>query len=287
LPTTVRALAPSSGEADVGAQFASVVGVVPAAGRAKRISPLPCSKEIFPIGFRRGEDGRIRPRAASHHLFEKFSKAGATKAFVILREGKWDIPAYFGDGRLVGLDLAYIVIGESIGPPDTLDRAYPFVNKDAVIFGFPDILFGPDDVFEKLLDRFRETEADVVLGLYEGEDTRTMDVVKIDDEGRVQSIVLKPPVTDLRHGWLCAVWSPAFTEFMHAFVKRERSKDSSERRAYRQIDPQGDLPVGAAIKGALDEGLRMYGVVFPDERFCDIGVPEHLVDAVRKSATTF
>ena len=50
-----------------------VVGLVPAAGSGKRIAPLPCSKELFPIGFQRSE-GNSEPRAkvVSHYLLEKF-----------------------------------------------------------------------------------------------------------------------------------------------------------------------------------------------------------------------
>ena len=266
-------------------ELRSVVGLVPAAGRAKRIAPLPCSKEIFPVGFRRDAQGDVRPRVASHDLFAKFARAGASRAYVILREGKWDIPAYFVDGRIVGLDLAYVVIAESIGPPDTLDRAYPFVSQDTVVFGFPDILFGPDDVFEKLLAKLREANADVVLGLYRAQDTASMDMVKIDQDGRVQSIVLKPPTTELRHGWVCAVWSPVFTEFMHTFVRRARGRGDADKDAYREIDSQGDLPFGAVMKSALEAGLRMWGLVFPDDSYSDIGVPDHLVEAIRLSSS--
>ena len=28
-----------------------IIGVIPAAGRATRLGPLPCSKELFPVGF--------------------------------------------------------------------------------------------------------------------------------------------------------------------------------------------------------------------------------------------
>jgi NDP-sugar pyrophosphorylase family protein len=279
----VSAFDSSSAEADVEGEGASVVGLVPAAGRAKRIAPSPCSKEIFPIGFRRDRDGQIRPRVASHDLFAKFVRAGATRGYVILREGKWDIPAYFGDGAIVGLDLAYIVIAESIGPPDTLDRAYSFVRNDTVVFGFPDILFGPEDVFERLLQKRRDTNADVVLGLYPAREARLMDMVEIDEEGRVHGMMLKPPATDLSHGWLCAVWSPVFTEFMHGFVQREREKHASNADAYRQIDPQGDLPVGAVLKGALEAGLRMCGVVFQERNYRDIGVPDNLAETLRSS----
>ena len=74
-----------------------VVGLVPAAGSGKRIAPLPCSKELFPIGFQLA-NGKSEPRAkvVSQYLLEKFRIAGITTAYIVLRKGKWDIPAYFG-----------------------------------------------------------------------------------------------------------------------------------------------------------------------------------------------
>ena len=91
----------------------------------------------------------------------------------MLRDGKWDIPSYFGEGESSVVSLAYVVIADSIGPADTLDRAYPFVKNDTVLFGFPDILFGPDDAFERLLNRLHESEAEIVLGLFPELEFRT------------------------------------------------------------------------------------------------------------------
>ena len=40
-----------------------VVGLLPAGGQGTRIGPLPCSKELFPIGFRSHEEGQdLRPK---------------------------------------------------------------------------------------------------------------------------------------------------------------------------------------------------------------------------------
>jgi dTDP-glucose pyrophosphorylase len=258
-----------------------VVGLMPAAGSGQRLAPSPCSKEILPIGFRRDEHGEVRTQVASHHLFQKFVRAGATRAYVILRDGKWDIPAYFGDGRFLGLDLAYVVVGETIGPPDTLDRAYQFVARDRVVFGFPDILFGPDDVFERLLVKLRDARADVVMGLYAVRDVSGLDMVDADGAGRIRAMLLKPAESALRSAWVCAAWTPAFTAFMHAFMTRERAKDPAQRAPYRTIDAQGDLPMGAVIKAAVDEGLRVYGVEFPHDTFADIGVPDRLAETLR------
>ena len=117
-----------------------VVAVLPAAGRSRRLAPLPCSKEILPVGLGiiPGCDGK-RPKVASHYLLECLQQAGVRKGYVVICQGKWDIPAYWGDGSRLGMDLAYVAIEGSSGPPDTIDRAYPFVKDKIVAFGFPDI----------------------------------------------------------------------------------------------------------------------------------------------------
>ena len=108
-----------------------VVGLVPAAGLAKRLQPFPCSKEMYPVGFVLDEKtGMPRPKVAAQYLLEKFRAAGITKAYFVIRDGKWDIPNYFRDGSLVNLSVAYIVIQGSLGPPDTIDRAYPFIEQN-------------------------------------------------------------------------------------------------------------------------------------------------------------
>jgi glucose-1-phosphate thymidylyltransferase len=260
----------------------AIIGLIPAAGRGNRIAPLPCSKEILPVGFRRDDvTGEPRVMVASHHLFDKLRHAGITRALIVLRNGKWDIPAYLGDGAMVGMSLAYLVIEGSEGPPDTLDRAFPFVDGSAVAFAFPDILFGPDDVFARLREDLADPDVDAVLGLYPAHDCRVMDMVDLDQQGRVRSLILKPQTTELTYTWLCAIWRPRFTGFMHEFVAAERAAPG---RARRRADAQGDLPVGAVIAAALGEGLRIVGRVFAGQTYIDIGTPSALVQAVTAPA---
>lgn len=261
-----------------------LVGLVPAAGRARRLARLPCSKEIYPIGFRRNPaSGDVQVEVISQHLFEKFRRAGATSAFVILRDGKWDVPSYYGEGELVGLSLAYLFIADSIGPPDTLDRAYPFIRDKSVAFGFPDIVFGPDEAFERLFGRLRETNSDIVLGLYPAVPSQPTDMVDVDASGRIRSLALRTLPATLDYTWCCAVWRPSFTEFMHRFVLAERRNAESATQTYRGIDAQGDLPVGAVIKRAVEEGMTALGVVLANQGYIDIGTPAALVDVMRRS----
>src|SRR5262245_38282108 len=149
------------------ASGAELIGLLPAGGQAVRISPLPCSKELFPIGFRSVEEGKSRrPKAVAQYLLEKMRYAGFSKAYIVLRPGKWDIPAYFGDGSMLDMQLGYLMLGLPHGVPFTLDQAYPFVRHATVAFGFPDILFDSDDGFVRLLERQSASGSDITLGLF-------------------------------------------------------------------------------------------------------------------------
>jgi len=253
------------------------VAVLPAAGRSLRLAPLPCSKEVLPVGFGPipGIQG-TRPKVVSYYLLECLRKAGVRKGYVVMRQGKWDIPAYWGDGEILGMDLAYVVIEGSSGPPDTIDRAYPFIKDKVVAFGFPDIIFRPRDIFTKLLARLDRSGGDAVLALFPAHDPKAMDMIDIDENLRVREIHLKPKTTRLRYAWLCAAWTPVFTEFLHQFLHRVRKGGSVGLVGNRKIDPQGDIPVGAVLAAAVQAGLKIEGVTFPTGRYIDIGTPQAL-----------
>jgi glucose-1-phosphate thymidylyltransferase len=261
--------------------YREVIGLLPAGGQATRIAPLPVSKELYPIGFRPVEGGRsLRPKVACHYLLEKMRLAGATKAYIVLRQGKWDIPAYLGDGAMLDMHLAYLMMRLPFGAPYTLDQAYPFVQDALVAFGFPDIIFQPDDAFVQLLARQADKHADIVLGLFPAHQPQKMDMVDLDDDGRVRLIVIKPPQTHLRYTWIIAVWTPVFTRFMHehlAAIQNVQEQDDAGSSAREQRE----LFVGDVIQAAIHDNLRVEAVLFPDATYLDIGTPDDLVKAVR------
>ena len=250
-----------------------VIGLIPCGGYATRLAPLPCSKEVLPLGIRRIADGTVRPKVVSHYLLEKMARGGMRKAFFILRSGKWDIPDYYRDGDAFGVELGYLVARLPYGPPYTLDQAYPFVRGSRVAFGFPDILFGPRDAFAHALERLAVTRSDLVLGLYRAHPGYS-DRVAIDQSGRVLELLIRQG-EEHRLGWVFAVWSPVFTEFLHAYLRVPRTSAQ---------EPQSDLPaelsVGHVIQAALSEGLRADSVAFPGDDYLDVGTPDGLQQAL-------
>jgi glucose-1-phosphate thymidylyltransferase len=263
-------------------QFAAldVVGLIPAGGQATRISPLPMSKELYPIGFQAGGSlGKVFPKVVSHYLLEKMHGAGIRQAFIIVRPGKWDIPAYFGDGAMVDIRLAYLTVHVSYGVPYTLDQAYPFIKTARVALGFPDILFTPEDAFAKVLARQSKCQADVVLGLFPTTQYQKAGMVDVDDQGRVHQIIEKPTFTELRYMWAIAVWAPSFTQFMHdylAAIPSERWQPSGGATGGNR-----ELPIGDVIQAAIAQGLRVEAEIFPDGTYLDVGTPDDLASAIR------
>jgi glucose-1-phosphate thymidylyltransferase len=251
----------------------NLIGLIPAAGRAERLGPLPCSKELLPIGFRETPRGPA-PKVAGHYLLERLRAGGVRRAFLVLHESKGDVPRYFGTGEIADVALAYLSIPGSRSVPETLDRAFPFVAEAIVALGFPDVLFEPVDAYAPLIARQAATGADLVLGLFPTERHRTTDMVELDAEGRVVRVEVRPESTALRYNWLIAVWSPVFTRFLHEAV----------RSALEAPAGGGEFQIGAVVRGAVAAGLRVEGVAFPEGSYRDVGTPEELAAAMRAGA---
>ena len=259
--------------------YMEYVGLIPAGGRAERISPLPCSKEIFPVGF--GEikkQGQRHPKVAAHYLLEKMYLAGAKKAFFVLRKGKWDIPAYFGNGAMVNLAIGYLITDLPHGVPFTLDSAFTFIENKQVLFGFPDILLQPDDVYVRLVDRMHVSHADIVLGLFLAENPQKMDMVDLNSDGKICGIHIKPAQTNLKWTWIIAVWDFAFTQFMHDYVHHFLETTAAPKTGFTGDAPK-EVHLGDVIQAAIESGLSCDKVLFPQGRYIDIGTPEDMASA--------
>jgi glucose-1-phosphate thymidylyltransferase len=260
------------------------IGLLPAAGKARRLCPLPMSKELFPIGFAKGRKTPSHPKVVSQYLLERMATGGVEKAFVILRPGKWDIPAYFGDGATVGIPLAYLTVHVSHGVPFTLDQAYPFVRGETVALGFPDILFWPENAYEVVLGRLHASDADVVLGLFPTDEPEKVGVVDVDEDGRVRGLYEKSALTHLPYMWAVAVWGTRFTEYLHAFTEsatHRNAPDTGAEQGDEEGKPTVETPIGDVIQAAVTAGLRVEAEIFEDGRYIDIGTPDNLLKAIR------
>lgn len=248
------------------------------------MSPLPCSKEIYPVGMHlSGGEINKRPKVVAHYMLEKMRLAGVLNAFFIIRKGKWDIPGYFGDGALPDINMGYLMMNLPYGTAYTVNQAYPFVKDKTVVFGFPDILFTPEDAFGQLLSKKKSTHADIVLGLFPVDNPQKMDLVVLDDNDRVCGIVIKPSHTSLLYTWIIAVWSERFTEFIHNHVTADIDLRSSNTED-GLMNGDKELHIGHTIQSAILNGLKIESVIFTNGKYIDIGTPEDLEKVYRNDS---
>lgn len=248
-------------------EIGEIVGVIPAAGEARRMGSLPCSKEVLPI--RDPRDPASAPRPVASHLLERMRQAGAGKVFIVLRAGKWDIPATFGDGSDLGLRLAYLLVHRFEGPAYTVAQVRAFTRESIVLLGFPDILYEPEDAYLHLLRERSAASADVVLGLIPTDRPEKMDMVAAEPDGRVSRIHIKPAETDLTYAWILAVWGPTFSAFLEDYLER-LDVEATRAPLTREIH------IGEVFQAAIAAGLAVSSVSFPGGRCLDIGTPEDL-----------
>lgn len=248
---------------------AATIGLIPAAGRATRLGRLPTSKELLPVAFAPDLAPGEIPRVACSYVLEQFRTSGIDRAFIVLRQGKWDIPGYLEGGSRYGVDLAYLVTDGTDSLVQTLALATPFTAGARVALGLPDILLTPTASYKVLAEQLDSTHADVVLGLYPAEEPERCDMVRLDEGGWVRRIEIKQPGTRLEYAWINALWRPSFTRFL------------VERQTGVTIDCE-ELHLGHLFQEAVDAGMKVLGVTFPSGWFIDIGTPGSLWRAVQR-----
>ena len=248
-----------------------VVGVVPAAGKARRLGDLPFSKELLPVQPAGDEDVALEPVCSC--LLRAMGEAGIRRVFVVARPGKRDLLAYLSDGDRMGLELAYVLADRSLGPVHSVERACSFVGEDHVAFGFPDIVFRADRAFSVLLDRQEASNADVVIGTFPTASGQQADRVDVGPGGSVLRIDTHAGSLDLRPSWCLALWAPSFTAFLLQHVRSTAPGRAAERRS---------RPVGDLLQAAVAGGLRIQAEQLSSRPFVDIGTPEGLAEALRR-----
>lgn len=153
----------------------AIVGVIPAAGWARRLQPLECSKEVLEVGGVPVMD----------QLCERMRSGGASELRVVTREEKEDVVA---NAERLG---AAVVLDR----PATINQSFAaglagLGADDLALLGFPDSLWEPPDGYRRLVEAV-EADSEVALGLFDSPGLES-DYIRFDAGGRVEEIEIKP-----------------------------------------------------------------------------------------------
>ena len=257
-----------------------IIGLIPAGGQATRLGKIPCSKEIYPLMKSKSANKYgVEINVISEYLINSYRLAGINNIYFILRSGKWDIPAYYGDGKELGVNISYLIMNLPYGTPFTLDQAYPFTRDKYIALGYPDIKFEPAGAFVKIKEKIFKTKADIVLGLFKIDNYRKWDMIELDNNGKIRNIIIKQDRPDLKYGWTIAVWNPSFWEFMHNYIQNIIKNGSDGKVVAEGQDPR-ELYPGDIFAEALKSGLKVETVVFEEGKSLDIGTPGDLAKII-------
>lgn len=240
----------------------NIIGIIPAAGHGTRLGPLPCSKEIFPIGFTKTENGLI-PKPIALYLIERMINAGTKKIFIVISKGKWDIPDYLGNGSKFGASITYLIQEKIHGMPFALDLATPWIKNETILFGMPDSIFTPFNAFSQLLNYHNSIEADLTLGAFPTDNPQRFGMIDFDSNATLTDSIDKPQKTYLEYMWGVACWNKRFNDFLHTKIK-ELSNIESE------------LILGKFFQLAKIAGLRVKVFPFRSGKYIDIGCSKRL-----------
>jgi glucose-1-phosphate thymidylyltransferase len=163
------------------------VGVVPAAGYARRLQPFSGSKEMI----------RVNGRPVVDFLLERLRLGGCAEIRVVTRPEKEDLVRHAAEQG------ATVVLARPASVSESLLAGIEGVaDSDVVLFGFPDTIWEPSDGFARLLAQLA-APADLVLGLFRVDESADCDRVRLDETGMIRSVRVKPAVPDTDLTWGC------------------------------------------------------------------------------------
>jgi glucose-1-phosphate thymidylyltransferase len=242
------------------------IGLIPAAGRATRMGDLPFSKELLPLANKSDlpKDPGSDPAVAIDFALTTLSQAGVGETCIVIAPGKWDIPAHTGDGSRSGQAVAYVLADASPSVPASLDKAWLLTRDRQVVLLFPDIVFAPRKVLKSIIAECHRSDADLILALVPASSGEKIDIVSVSDDGLVQKVTPKPGKEHSGWTWVAATWNPEFSAFLHTMARNVT--DIVEREMY----------VADVINAAIEAGLCVRALSFPDGKSFDLGTPDEL-----------
>jgi dTDP-glucose pyrophosphorylase len=242
-----------------------LIGLIPAAGKGVRLN-LPYPKELYPII----RNNRYKP--LSQFVLDSILLAGVKHVVFVINDTKHLLMGYYGSGQRFNCSISYVVqeIAEnntastSPGLAAALDSAYHLTSGKTVVFGMPDTIIQPKEVFLTAIQAAQPSD-DAVLCLFKTNHVQKFGMVRLNQQNIATEIVDKPQQTDLEMMWGCIIWRARFTEFLHEALNRREIYD------FAQI-----------MNEAIQAGMTFRGISFVEDNYFDLGTYEEIMELEKR-----
>ena len=250
-----------------------LIGILPAAGQGRRLHPFRYPKELLPIAFLPQDNGiGVRPIPVAEYSLRAFGVAGVGQCLLVVADWKTEIIRYFGDGRDLGMKIAYLNQNEASGLADAVDLGFEWLRGDNVCLALPDTVFRPINAVASICNKLTGRDLDLVLGVFPTNQPEHLGPVRISADGRVIEVQDKPLQTDIMNTWGVAAWSAPFTQFLHD--------------ALSSMKGEPHPPIGHFFNLAVKEGLNVHALYFKDGLYIDVGMADGIGSLVLGKGVT-
>jgi len=209
----------------------------------------------------------VAGRPLLEHILMMLRAAGIDRYAIITGYRAEKVEGHFGDGSRFGAEISYRRQEVVDGTARALLLGRDVIGESPFLLAWGDILTEATN-YPAMLARFDEVRADGVLAVNWIDDPYRGAAVYVDESGRIEKIVEKPPKGTATTHWNNAgigVFRPAMFDYA------ARVKPS----------PRGEYELPDAITAMIGDGLGVYS--FPLQGYwSDVGTPEDLAAAEKR-----
>jgi len=239
---------------------ASLKGVVLAAGRGVRLSPLTDTrpKHVVPVCG----------KPLIGHLIECLASNGVNDILLVVGYMNEAVKNLLGDGGRFGVRISYVVQPEVLGTANAVWMGKQHVDEEDFLVVYGDLFIRPEAV-EKVLKVYGESGKQFVMSTVSVANPEQYGVVYVEG-GCVKEILEKPRAEEVRSREVNAGIYILKKEIFVAI----RMTGKSGRREFELTD---------SLRILISRGVRVNAVTLDSGQWVDVGRPLDLLEANRRA----
>lgn len=162
--------------------------IIFAAGMGTRLVPytIGIPKPLVPISMKNGI------KVVIERLIDQIKVAGITEILIVVNYKKESIMDYLGNGSRFGVNIAYLYQEELNGQIGAMNLAKKFIGEDEFLVTDGDNYYGDDELFKKIIEFHKKSNAYATVNAVKVEDARTYAILKEDEKNNLLDIIEKP-----------------------------------------------------------------------------------------------
>jgi glucose-1-phosphate thymidylyltransferase len=240
------------------------IGLIPAAGYARRLGKIQGSKEMIPVNGGYG----IEP--VCHSLIRQFENSGILKIVLVTRKEKVDLLHHLECNLNFNVEIETVILEQTTSTLESICATYELIRDKEVYLGFPDMMVSPVNAMSILLEAKSRSSSNVLLCALPAKDASKVDMIDIALNNSLVDLVIKDPDCCYKYTWIMACWMSNFTEYLYNLYRFGDFMDNDK-----------EIYIGDVFLSYLKAGHDVHVQRLESGEYLDIGTPEDLA-SVRK-----